>query len=193
MPEWSVIPRFIVRKKLWLQARGARGYWLTRAPCATTTKKIKPMNTIKCGLKLNEQHTGIGVGVTPAEALVLNAIHYPGVNDNAEKPQFPVIVSPVADGVALTEDSPSVPAEEQRLNPLTGKVIPAVPAIPAKTHERTDAEELARLKRKYTQTLDGDPKKHIVTQLFPGIAPKLPATFEEIGLKIAAPEKTAKE
>ena len=151
------------------------------------------MNTIKCGLKLNEQHTGIGVGITPAEALVLNAIHYPGVNDNAEKPQFPVIVSPVADGIALTEDQPSVPAEEQKLNPITGKVIPAVPAIPAKTHERTDSEELARLKRKYTQTLDGDPKKHIVTQLFPGIAPKLPATFEEIGLKIAAPEKTAKE
>jgi len=151
------------------------------------------MNTIKCGLKLNEYHTGVDVGITPAEALVLNAIHYPGVNDNSEKPQFPVIISPVADGVALTEDQPSVPAEEQKLNPLTGKLVPAVAAIPAKTHERTDAEELARLKRRYTQTLDGDPKKHIVTQLFPGISPKLPATFREIGLNVDEPEKAGKE
>jgi len=146
------------------------------------------MNTIRCGLKNNEYHTGVGVGITPAEVLVLTAIHYPGVNDNAEKPQFPVIVSPVADGVALTEDEPSVPAEEQKLHPITGKVIPAVPAVPAKTHERTDAEEVVRLKRKYTQTLEGDPKKHVVPQLFPGIAPKLPATFEEIGLRVAIPE-----
>ena len=142
------------------------------------------MQTINCGLKLNEYHTGVATGVTPAEALVITAIHSPGVDAG----QFPAIVSPVLAGEAVTVDSPAVPAEEEQ-HLLGGRVIPAKDAIPAKTHPRTDAEELARLKNRYTQTLEGDPKKHVVSQLFPGIAPKLPATFEEIGLKVAdAPE-----
>ena len=108
------------------------------------------MNTINCGIKLNEYHTGIGTGITPAEVLVLNAIHYPG----ADRGVYPVIVAPVA----------------------------------AEAIERSDVDEFERLKRKYTATVDGDPKKPLVAQMFPGISPKLPATFEEIGLKVAPPE-----
>lgn len=142
------------------------------------------MQTINCGLKLNEYHTGVATGVTPAEALVITAIHSQGVDVG----QFPAIVSPVLSGEAVTIESPAVAAEDEQIL-VSGRVIPATPAIAAKSHPRTDAEELARLKARYTQTLEGDPKKHVVSQLFPGIAPKLPATFEEIGLKAAeAPE-----
>jgi len=108
------------------------------------------MNTINCGIKLNEHHVGIGTGITPAEVLVLTAIHYPGVDRNV----YPVIVAPVASG----------------------------------TVDRSNADEVDRLKRKYTATVDGDPKKPIVTQMFPGVTPELPQTFEAIGLKVAPPE-----
>ena len=111
------------------------------------------MNTINCGLKLNEHHVGIGTGITPAEVLVLTAIHYPGVDRNV----YPVIVAPVASG----------------------------------TVERSNADEVDRLKRKYTATVDGDPKKPIVTQMFPGVRPELPKTFEEIGLKVAPPQESS--
>ena len=107
------------------------------------------MNTINCGIKLNEYHTGIGTGITPAEVLVLNAIHYPG----ADRGVYPVIVAPVA----------------------------------AEAIERSGVDEVERLKRKYTATVDGDPKKTVVLSLFPGVNPKLPAAFEEIGLKVAPP------
>jgi hypothetical protein len=108
------------------------------------------MNTINCGIKLNEYYTGIGVGITPAEVLVLNAIHYPG----ADRGVYPAIVAPVA----------------------------------AATIERSDVEEVERLRQKYHQTIGGDPKKTVVLDLFPGVSPTLPKTFEEIGLKVAAPE-----
>ena len=107
------------------------------------------MNTINCGIKLNEYHTGIGTGITPAEVLVLNATHYPG----ADRGVYPVIVSPVA----------------------------------AEAIERSDVDEVERLKHKYHQTIDGDPKKSVVMNLFPGVSPTLPKTFEEIGLKVAPP------
>ena len=147
------------------------------------------MQTITCGLKLNEYHTGVASGITPAEALVITAIHSPGVDPG----QFPAIVAPVLSGDALTVDSPAIAAEEEQHLP-GGRIIAAKDAIAAKTHARTDAEELARLKNRYTQTLEGDPKKHVVSQLFPGIAPKLPPTFEEIGLKVSdAPEVSKTE
>jgi hypothetical protein len=129
-------------------ARGVIG--LPRASKRHNQTKIeKPMNTINCGLKLNEYHTGIGTGITPAEVLVLNAIHYPG----ADRGIYPVIVAPVA----------------------------------AEAIERSDVDEFERLKLKYKATVDGDPKKPLVAQMFPGVSPKLPATFEEIGLKVAPP------
>lgn len=137
------------------------------------------MQTINCGLKLNEYHTGTSEGVTPAEVLVLTAIHSPGVDRGV----FPVIVDPVLSADAITIDEPAQPAEEASvLN--NGKKIPAKEAVEAVTHARTQIEEYERLKRKYTQTLEGDPKKHVVTQLFPGANPSLPETFEEIGLKV---------
>ena len=141
------------------------------------------MNTIKCGIKLNEHHTGVASGVTPAEVLVLNAIHYPG----ADRGIYPVIVAPVAEGEALTVDEPAVAAQEAYELP-GGRKFPAIEAKPAKTHPRTNIEEFDRLKRKYTATVDGDPKKPLVGQMFPGVNPSLPQTFEEIGLKVASPD-----
>jgi hypothetical protein len=108
------------------------------------------MNTINCGIKLNEYHTGIGTGITPAEVLVLNAIHYPG----ADRGIYPVIVAPIA----------------------------------AAAIERSDVDEVERLKHMYHQTIDGNPQKTVVFNLFPGVNPTLPKTFEEIGLKVAPPE-----
>ena len=138
----------------------------------------KNMQTINCGLELNEYHTGVGEGITPAEVLVLTAIHSPGVDRGV----FPVIIDPVLSADAITIEQPAQPAEEAAvLN--NGKKIPAKDAVEAVTHPRTQIEEFERLKRRYTQTLEGDPKKHVVTQLFPGANPSLPDTFEEIGLK----------
>jgi len=173
---------------MWLRSGGALVYWLTSAPLYATTKsktKDITMNTIKCGLKLNEHHTGIGTGVTPAEVLVLTAIHFPG----ADRGLYPVIVAPVAEGEALTIDKPDVSAQEAYELP-GGRKVAEVEAQPAKTHPRTNIEEFDRLKRKYTATVDGDPKKPLVGQMFPGVNPSLPQTFEEIGLKVAAPDES---
>ena len=173
MPDWSAIRR----SQAVTDNIGERGGLFCRAPHNLNKK----MQTINCGLKLHENHTGVGVGITPAEVLVLTQIHSPGV----DRGQYPVIVDAVLnDGEAVTIETPSVAAEEEQ-HLLGGKVIPAKEAVPAKTHTRTDAEEYDRLKAKYHQTVDGDPKKTVVSQLFNALNPSLPKTFGDIGLTVA--------
>jgi hypothetical protein len=136
------------------------------------------MNTINCRIRLNEYHDGPGKKVTPAEALLLRALHNPSaarfaVSASPEESAnyWKIIINPVPAGAATTR----VPDAKE-------------PENEAKTTERprTNAEELQRLRAKYSvRAKSGAPGSHIVEDLFgPGLNPALPETFEEIGLKV---------
>lgn len=115
--------------------------------------------------------------LTPAEVLLLATIHH----KNAQG-------SPLGDdwavsGEAITVETPSIPAEDESFNPQTGKTTPAKPFVPAKTHPRTNAEEVARLRKKYANArvkLENGTEAEAFSSVFPGVMPKLPQTFDEI-------------
>ena len=81
--------------------------------------------------------------VTPAEALILKELHFQYSNGTPLTNLF------IQDGEAITIDAPEKPAQEKYFDQTRGEHIAAVPAVPAKTHKRTNAEEIARLKKKY--------------------------------------------
>lgn len=115
--------------------------------------------------------------LTPAEVLLLATIHHKNAQGSPLGDDWSVT------GEAITVDAPSVPAEDESFNPQTGKTTPARPAIPAKVHKRTNAEEVARLKRKYANArvrLDNGTDVEAFASVFPGVMPKLPQTFDEI-------------
>jgi hypothetical protein len=137
------------------------------------------MNTIHCRVKQNEYQDIGKRHVTPAEALVLRAIHDPAAHAEASSaaPEdqarfWKVIVNPVASGEAET-----VVHDEE-----TGKEV--------SRRARTNGEELIRLRRHYPTKSRNNPKIHIVDEMFPGLTPKLPETFQEIGLQVDAPHRT---
>lgn len=115
--------------------------------------------------------------LTPAEVLLLATIHHKNAQGSPLGDDWSVT------GEAVTVDAPSVPAEDETFNPQTGKTTPGKPAIPAKTHKRTNAEEVARLRKKYVNArvrLDNGTDVEAFGSVFPGIMPKLPQTFDEI-------------
>lgn len=136
------------------------------------------MNTINCRIKQNEHHDVAGVNITPAEAVLLRQIHDPsavthGKNAPVEDQHkfWKAIINPVAAGEATT--------------PIYNGAGEAT-----KSRARTDADELSRLRMKYNvRAKSGAHGSHIVDDLWPGLNPKLPETFEEIGLRVAAPEE----
>lgn len=135
------------------------------------------MNTIHCRVKQNEYQDIGKRHVTPAEALVLRSIHDPAAATFASQATSPeeiagfwkVLVNPVASGEA-----------ETAVHDADGKVI--------SKHARTNGEELARLRNLYPTRSRVNPKQHLIDELFPGLNPQLPATFQEIGLPVAKPE-----
>jgi hypothetical protein len=125
------------------------------------------MRTINCRIKVNEHQDVAGRGITPAEAVLLRAMHDPTAAKyaKAEAPEqqkkfWGVIVNPIA-------------AEEVT---------------------RSNGEEVARLRGKYHQRAKSQAHdSHFIDDIFPGMNPELPETFAEIGLEIAPPaEKAAK-
>lgn len=115
--------------------------------------------------------------LTPAEVLLLATIHHKNAQGSPLGDDWSVT------GEAITVDSPSVPAEDESFNPQTGKTTPARPAIPAKTHKRTNAEEVNRLRKKYANArvrLENGTEAEAFASVFPGVMPKLPQTFDEI-------------
>lgn len=157
------------------------------------------MNTINCRVKKDE-HTDIGVvGCTPAEAMILRAMHAPAdarfaataAPDEAGQ-YWKSIINPVAAGVALTLVEEAEPAEKA-IRDEDGKVIePAKPAKPATYRERTNAEEVVRLRGKYNQRAkSGAAGTHFMDDLF-GPNPQLPETFEVIGLEVEPPDDAGK-
>lgn len=136
------------------------------------------MNTIKCRIKLNEYQDVAGVGITPAEAVLLRTLHAPadamlakGTSDKEESlALWKFITNPVGTGKAMTE-TPD----------------PEDPDKTVKT-DRTNAEECARLRMKYpVRAKSGGHGTHILDDLYPGLSPELPQTFVQIGLAVAPP------
>ena len=116
--------------------------------------------------------------VTPAEALILFALHK--VNANGS-PLGDFYIQP---GEAVTIDVPEKAAVEQSTNLLTGRVTPAQDAVPAKTHPRTNAEEIGRLKKKYTGMVTDPTTRTSVTAFVAAFgnaaSPRLPERFDEL-------------
>lgn len=128
-------------------------------------------------IRRNPHSTIFKRGVTPAEVLLLAAIHHKNAAGTPLGDDWAVT------GEAVTVDSPSKPKEDATFNSVTGERVPARDAIPAKTHKRTNAEEVARLKKHYANArvrLDNGQDVGAFESVFPGIMPKLPQTFDEI-------------
>jgi len=121
------------------------------------------MRTINCIIRLHDFHAHPVCGITPTEALVLRALHAPDAPTEPEDPENPYIPFPCIEQAVAGEDV-----------------------------DRTDRQELARLKFKYNVFSKKTPNKHVVEDLFPGSNPKLPESFKEIGLRVDAPEPAAK-
>src|SRR5690242_13521736 len=84
-------------------------------------------------------------GITPPEALILKELHFQFSNGSPLGQDF--IIQP---GEAVTIEAEAKPAEEAFFDQHRGRHIEAKAAVPAKTHPRTNAEEIQRLRRKYT-------------------------------------------
>lgn len=117
------------------------------------------MRTINALIVLDKDHSHPVTGITPAEALILRALHNPDVPTQPEDPNDPYLPFPVLK------------------DPVAGEDV-----------ERTDRQELARLKYKYNVFSKKTPNKHVVEDVFPGANPKLPESFKEIGLRVAVPD-----
>lgn len=111
-------------------------------------------------------------GVTPAEALILYKTHRLYSNGTPLGDLF------IQEGDAITVDADEKPGEEAYFDQHRGKHVDAKPATPAVTHKRTNAEEVARLKRKYTGTIDK--QTTFVATFGNAVGVKLPETFAEI-------------
>jgi hypothetical protein len=116
-------------------------------------------------------------GITPAEALLLKELHFQYSNGTPLGPDFVI-----QKGEALTVEQEGKPAEEEYFNQNTGKHVPAKPAVPAKTHPRTNAEEVERLRKKYTGNITKNGVSLPAFQAVFGMSRtvKLPETFAEI-------------
>lgn len=144
------------------------------------------MEQIKCRVRLNEYQDSRVKLVTPAEALLLRFMHdgpahthSAGAESIEDKNKFwKFIVGAEPAGVAEVQY-----ADPKHEDPET--------EAPLLSRPRTTQEEVARLRREYNvRGKSNQPGSHIVEDLFPGLSPQLPETFEEIGFIV--PEAPAK-
>jgi hypothetical protein len=133
------------------------------------------MNTIRCRVRQNEYQNIGKTGVTPAEALLLRAIHDPAAHAAASSATGGEVQAlwKVLDNVAAEG-----PALHSTVDPETEQTV---------STPRTQTQEIARLRQKYPTRSRENPKALLVDELFPGIKPSLPETFEDIGLEVEAP------
>lgn len=147
------------------------------------------MNTINCRIKINDFQDIPGVDVTPAEVILLRSIHDVHAGGNCIK-------NAVAAGVAQTVIGRK-PAKKIMVDGEGNEI--EVTVSDEKTRERTDAEEIARLRQKYqVRARSGAPGTHLCDDLFggAGVVPNLPKTFAELPdrfrVDVAAPPAAAK-
>lgn len=115
-------------------------------------------------------------GITPAEAVILFKMHFQNANGSPLGDFF------IQEGEAVTIEVPEKSAEPAYFNQASGKHVDAVDAIPAKTHKRTNAEEITRLKKKYTGivTENGIAMPAFAAAFGSAASVKLPETFAEL-------------
>ena len=136
------------------------------------------MEIAKGSIRRNPHTVDVKYNLTPAEVVLLHAIHYKNAQGSPLGNDFAVY------GEAVTIESPSKPAEDETFNAITGHKTPGTPAIPAKTHKRTNSEEVGRLKKKYANARvrleNGNDVEAFASVFGTAIMPKLPQTFDEI-------------
>ena len=134
------------------------------------------MQTANGTVILSPENQQFKYGITPGEALILYKLHKVYANGT---PLGDFFIQP---GEAQTIDKEGKPAEEEYYNPATGKAIPAKAAVEPITHKRTQAEEITRLKRKYTGNIteNGASVTAFVSTFGTGAGVRLPETFAEI-------------
>ena len=143
------------------------------------TKTTKPKMQIANGLLiLCPEHQLFVRDVTPAEALILYRMHAQNANGT---PLGDFFIQP---GEAQTIEVPAKPAVEPAFDMATGLRSEAKPAVPAVTHKRTNAEEITRLKKKYTGMVTDPTTRTAVTAFAAAFgnasAVRLPERFEEL-------------
>lgn len=116
------------------------------------------------------------LNVTPAECLILRAMHLKGSNGT---PLENLSVT----GDAETVLTPARPAQEAYFDQHRGKHIEAVAGVPAVTKKRSQAEEIERLKRLYTGRIGELPAFEAVFGNQARV--KIPETFKEIAEDLA--------
>lgn len=136
------------------------------------------MEIAKGTVRRNPHNSDVKYNLTPAEVMLLHAIHFKNAQGSPLGDDFAVY------GEAVTIEYPSKPAEDETFNGITGHRTPGTPAVPAKTHKRTNSEEVARLKKKFANVrvlLDSGADVEAFGSVFgTAIMPKLPQTFDEI-------------
>ena len=131
------------------------------------------MNTINCRIKTNDFSDSPGVGVTPAEVILLRTVHDKHAGGCCILKARPA-------GVAMTQVGVKPGTVTQT---DTGGVEVTMKTTVPTERERTDAEEIARLRAKYqVRAKSGAPGTHICDELFggTGLAVRLPQTFAEL-------------
>lgn len=131
------------------------------------------MNTINCRIKTNDFSDTAGVGVTPAEVILLRTVHDKHAGGCCILKARPAGIAMTQVGqkpkVIKTEDTDGNPIEMKTTEPTE--------------RPRTDAEEIARLRAKYqVRAKSGAPNSHICDDLFggTGVVNRLPQTFAEL-------------
>lgn len=136
------------------------------------------MEIAQGSIRRNPHSVNVKRDLTPAEVLILHAVHFKNAQGSPLGADFAVY------GEAITVDVPAKPAEDATFNQITGHRTEAAPAVPAKTHRRTNAEEVARLKKVYANARvrqdDGSDLGAFVAIFGSSLMPKLPQTFDEI-------------
>lgn len=116
-------------------------------------------------------------GITPPELLILRELHHKESNGSPIGADLQL-----EEGEALTIDEPEKAAEAEYFHGGSGRHVPAKEAIPAKTHVRTQREEIERLSKKYHCAIPHIPgSKNVFTETFgAGMNVGLPETFDVV-------------
>ena len=152
------------------------------------------MQTAKLSLTLNPTNIQFIRGVTPAELVILHALHFKESNGSPIGDDLQL-----EDGEALTVEVPEKAQEPEYFHAGSGKVVPEKPFIPAVAHTRTDAEEAERLKKKYSAKPPHikDAKPVFEHCFGTSLLVKFPQTFDEVlpalGLRSILPADSVTE
>ena len=154
------------------------------------------MEVANARLVLNKVGSDVPLlNITPAEAMLLHILH--GVNNggNTFGEEFAKIQligsAKVETGKQIPDQvKPAIPAKPAVGQPGQPSYQPAVAAVPEEVlttkpelRDRTDVEELNRLRKKYNQARNKE-NKPIIDSVWPDrFNPKLPQTFKDINWK----------